>query len=167
MNGRPIAALVVLNLAVHCGGPFGAGQGPAADAGADVAQLDQVAGDVAVEVLEEAPHDALAGDVAGDQVAQLDAGADVGLEAGDGCAPLEASTAGSWCGAIPVPGQYCANVTTQAGTSNEPAPMPLACACAYTCACLLANLHPGAPCPAPSTITYCGLQGGALTVTCP
>ena len=76
MNGRPVAALVVLNLAVHCGGPF---EGPAADAGADVEQLDHVAGDVAVEVLEEAPHDALAGDVAGDELEQHDAGADVGL----------------------------------------------------------------------------------------
>ena len=168
MNGRPVAALVVLNLAVHCGGPFGAGQGPAADAGADVEQLDHVAGDVAVEVLEEAPHDALAGDVAGDELEQHDAGADVGLvDALEAGCSLEASTASSWCGAIAVPGQYCANVTTQAGTSNEPAAMPAACACSYSCACLLAHLDPGAPCPAASTITYCGLQGGALTVTCP
>jgi len=170
-GGRPRSKLAGLALAAlcssGCGSPFASEglESGAADAGADVAQLDQVAGDVAVDVVEEAPHDALAGDVAGDQVAQLDAGADVGREAS--CAPLEAGTAASWCGPLPIPGQYCANVTTQAGTTNEPAAMPAACACEYSCACLLANLPAAAPCPAASTITYCGFQGGALTVTCP
>ena len=169
MNGRPIAALVVLNLAVHCGGPFGAGQGPAADAGADVEQLDHVAGDVAVEVLEEAPHDALAGDVAGDELEQHDAGADVGLvdalEAG--CGPSRRRRRAGGAGQTPVPGQYCANVTTQAGTSNEPAAMPAACACSYWCACLLCTSTPARRARRRRQSPTARLKGGALTVTCP